>query len=150
MRKKGGNFMKKYFLLTAAILCLKGLTTTLEAGGVHGPVIDVEVGGPYPYGYYYYYDNAYYQAWAGPGWYYGIWFDFPNDYYYWLNNNFYDVYWGGPGWYYGVYFYDEPQFSTYRRYHRYYGRPRYYGNPSYHKKKDRGRWDSKEQKQSKK
>ncbi len=104
------------------LLCtaLISLAASLDAASVRAPGVQVDVGGPY--GYYYYYDNAYYQAWAGPGWYYGIWFDYPDDYYYWLNNGFYDVRWGGPGYYYGVYFNDEPYFNDYRRYHRYYGR----------------------------
>lgn len=137
--------MKISILLCTALI---SLAASLDAASVRAPGVQVDVGGPY--GYYYYYDNAYYQAWAGPGWYYGIWFDHPDDYYYWLNNGFYDVRWGGPGYYYGVYFYDEPYFNDYRRYHRYYGRNYGQGNASYHKKKNRGKWDSKEQRRSKK
>lgn len=133
--------MKKYLVVCAAAICLNGVSASLHAVSVRGPGVDLDVSGPY--GYYYFYDNPSYQAWAGPGWYYGIWFEDADDYYYWLSNNFYDSYWSGPGWYYGVYFYDEPQFNDYRRYHRFHGRT-YSGNPAYHKKKNRGKWDSKE------
>lgn len=130
--------MKIFILIGAALI---SCASALQANNVRGPGISVDIGGPY--GYYYYYDNPAYQAWAGPGWYYGIYFNNPDSYFYWLNNGFYDVYWVGPGYYYGVYFNSEPYFNDYRRYHRFYGRGNVHGHGSYHKKKNRGKWNSK-------
>jgi len=135
--------MKLLILCSAALINVIG---TLEAATVRAPGVAVDVGRPR--GYYYYYDNPSYQGWAGPGWYYGYWFDTPDTYYYWLNSGFNGVTWDGPGNYYGIYFDNEDGFNEYRRSHRFYGRSNAMGHPSYHKKKKRGKWDSKDHRKS--
>lgn len=55
--------------------------------------------------------------WAGPGVYYGVWFNSPNDYYGWCNARYYGPgvqIWYGPGWYGGVWFDNEREWHNHR------------------------------------
>lgn len=86
-------------------------------------------------------DRAYdeeYQAWAGPGYYYGIWFDNEATYNNWLNNQFYGTRWHGPDYYYGFWFDLSPDFYTYRDRHRNYSRGGHKGAPQHHQQQHRG------------
>lgn len=135
--------MKIYLGLCAVALC--GSFSSLSAVSVRTPVVSVDVGGGYPRpGYYVYYDDAYYQVWVGPGWYYGVWFDNEAAYYDWLDNRFYTVVWAGPGWYYGYWFESEGDYDYYRRSHTHYHsweRHKYEGRRDWHEKERHGEWN---------
>lgn len=85
-------------------------------------------------------DDPSYQGWAGPGWYYGQWFDTESEYEHWLQNRFYDVQWTGPNWYYGVWFDEEAGFNEYRWNHHYYDREHRHGDGEQHREQHRGEW----------
>lgn len=85
------------------------------------------------------YDDAQYQAWSGPGWYYGVYFDDEETYFDWMESQFYSSTWEGPNWYYGIWFSNENDFNAYRNNHKYYGmrRGQY---PQHHGQEQRGAW----------
>lgn len=130
--------MKVYLGLCVAALFLQGSVPSLLSADLDTSV-EVDVGTSDDY------DDDSYQVWAGPGWYYGNWYDDENAYYGWLDTGFNAVVWAGPGWYYGHWFGSENDFNGYRNNHRYYNRNelrnnQYRGNNSWHNDQRRGEW----------
>lgn len=134
--------MKIYLGICAATICLNGSFSELNAVSVRTPVVGIDVGAPVDY---YYYDDANYQVWVGPGWYYGTWYDNQDDYYHWLDHGFYNPVWVGSGWYYGIWFDDEDDFRHFRDTHQSYHRNGsrnggYRGDRSWHANERNGKW----------